>query len=108
MFGIANQLLASVALAVGTTVIINAGRARYAWVTLLPLSFVSITTLTAGALSVRDNFYPMAIGPNAALHFQGYLDRHRHGRDDGLRAGDPGERGGALGRRAARPNRDRA
>jgi carbon starvation protein len=74
MFGIANQLLASVALAVGTTVIINAGRARYAWVTLLPLSFVSITTLTAGALSVRDNFYPMAIGPDAAKHFQGYLN----------------------------------
>jgi carbon starvation protein len=74
MFGIANQLLASVALAVGTTVIINAGRARYAWVTLLPLSFVSITTLTAGALSVRDNFYPMAIGPDAAHHFQGYLN----------------------------------
>jgi carbon starvation protein len=74
MFGIANQLLASVALAVGTTVIINAGRARYAWVTLLPLAFVSITTLTAGALSVRDNFYPMAIGGNPALHFQGYLN----------------------------------
>jgi carbon starvation protein len=74
MFGIANQLLASVALAVGTTVIINAGRARYAWVTLLPLSFVSITTLTAGALSVRDNFYPMAIGPDPALHFQGYVN----------------------------------
>src|SRR5260221_5716690 len=74
MFGIANQLLASVALAVGTTVIINAGRARYAWVTLLPLSFVAVTTLTAGALSVRDNFYPMAIGPNPALHFQGYLN----------------------------------
>ena len=64
----------SVALAVGTTIIINVGRARYAWVTLLPLSFVSVTTLTAGALSVRDNFWPMAIGPNAALHFQGYLD----------------------------------
>jgi carbon starvation protein len=74
MFGIANQLLASVALAVGTTVIINAGRARYAWVTLLPLSFVSITTLTAGAMSVRDNFYPMAIGPNPELHFQGYVN----------------------------------
>jgi carbon starvation protein len=74
MFGIANQLLASVALAVATTVIINAGRARYAWVTLLPLSFVSITTLTAGALSVRDNFYPMAVGPDAARHFQGYLN----------------------------------
>jgi carbon starvation protein len=74
MFGIANQLLASVALAVGTTVIVNAGRARYAWVTVLPLSFVSITTLTAGAMSVRDNFYPMAIGPDPALHFQGYLN----------------------------------
>jgi carbon starvation protein len=74
MFGIANQLLASVALAVGTTVIINVGRARYAWVTLLPMLFVSITTLSAGVLSVRDIFWPMAIGPNAALHFQGYLN----------------------------------
>ena len=74
MFGIANQLLAAVALAVGTTVIINAGRARYAWVTALPLTFVSISTLTAGALSVRDNFYPMAVGSDAAMHFQGYLN----------------------------------
>ena len=74
MFGIANQLLASVALAVGTTVTINAGRARYAWVTILPLSFVSVTTLTAGAMSVRDSFYPMAIGPDLTKHFQGYLN----------------------------------
>ena len=74
MFGIANQLLASVALAVGTTIIINMGKARYAWVTLLPLSFVSISTLTAGVMSVRDNFWPMAIGPNPAIHFQGYLN----------------------------------
>jgi carbon starvation protein len=56
MFGIANQLLASVALAVGTTIIINQGKARYAWVTLMPMSFVSVSTLTAGAMSVRDNF----------------------------------------------------
>ena len=74
MFGIANQLLASVALAVGTTVIVNSGRSRYAWVTILTLSFVSVTTLAAGALSVRDNFYPMAIGPDPAKHFQGYLN----------------------------------
>jgi len=74
MFGIANQLLAAIALAVGTTVIINAGRARYAWVTVLPLAFLSVTTLSAGALSVRDNFYPMAIGPNSSQHFQGYLN----------------------------------
>jgi carbon starvation protein len=74
MFGIANQLLAAVALAVGTTVIVNAGRARYAWVTLAPLAFVSVTTLAAGALSVRDNFYPMAIGADATRHVQGYLN----------------------------------
>ena len=71
MFGIANQLLAAVALAVATTIIINTGKARYVWVTLVPLVFVSVTTLTAGALSVRDIFWPMAIGPVAARHFQG-------------------------------------
>jgi carbon starvation protein len=67
MFGIANQLLAAVALCVGTTVIINAGRVRYAWATVLPLSFVATTTLTAGWLSIRDNFWPQH-------NFQGYLN----------------------------------
>jgi carbon starvation protein len=74
MFGIANQLLASVALAVGTTIIINAGKGRYAWVTAMPLSFVSITTLTAGVLSVRDIFWPLATGPDPALRVQGYMN----------------------------------
>jgi carbon starvation protein len=74
MFGIANQLLASVALAVATTIIINSGKARYAWVTVLPLSFVAVTTLTAGVLSVRTNFWPMAIGPDPSRHVQGYLN----------------------------------
>jgi carbon starvation protein len=74
MFGIANQLLASVALAVGTTIIINMGRARYAWITAMPLGFVSVTTLTAGVLSIRDNFWPMAISHDASRHFQGYLN----------------------------------
>ncbi len=74
MFGIANQLLASVALAVGTTVIINIGRAKYAWITFVPLCFVSTTTLTAGYMSVRDNFWPLAVGANQAVHLQGYID----------------------------------
>ncbi|MFI5176411.1 MAG: carbon starvation protein A [Terriglobia bacterium] len=72
MFGIANQLLASIALCVGTTVIINSGRARYAWVTLLPLSFVATTTLTAGWLSITGNFIPLTQNPTTAL--QGWLD----------------------------------
>src|SRR5437667_929632 len=40
MFGIANQLLGSIALCVGTSLILNSGRAKYAWITALPMSFV--------------------------------------------------------------------
>src|SRR5205823_8180543 len=47
MFGIANQLLAAVALALVTTLLINTGRARYAPVTILPMLFVTATTMTA-------------------------------------------------------------
>ncbi|HWS71337.1 MAG TPA: carbon starvation CstA 5TM domain-containing protein, partial [Thermoanaerobaculia bacterium] len=72
MFGIANQLLAAVALCVGTSVILNSGRARYAWVTLAPLAFVATTTLYAGYLSIMNNFLPLTKIPAKA--FTGYLD----------------------------------
>src|SRR5581483_4714447 len=53
MFGIANQLLAVLALCLVTTLLVNTGRGRYAWVTLLPMAFVASTTMTAGVLMVN-------------------------------------------------------
>ena len=47
MFGVANQLLAGVAFGVGTIVIVKSGKARYAWVTFLPMVFMFTTTFTA-------------------------------------------------------------
>jgi carbon starvation protein len=72
MFGIANQLLAAVALCVASTIVINAGNARYSWVTIIPLSFVGSTTLVAGYQSIRDIFWPLTQKPETAL--QGYID----------------------------------
>ncbi|HWR58876.1 MAG TPA: carbon starvation CstA 5TM domain-containing protein, partial [Thermodesulfovibrionales bacterium] len=47
MFGVANQLLAAMALGVGTTLIIKAKKIRYAWTTFIPMTFMFTTTFTA-------------------------------------------------------------
>ncbi|MBI3297921.1 MAG: carbon starvation protein A [Elusimicrobia bacterium] len=72
MFGVANQLLAAVSLSVATTALINAGKARYAWVTGLPFVFVTVTTLAGGWLNITRTFLPLARAPETRL--QGVVD----------------------------------
>jgi carbon starvation protein len=77
MFGIANQLLAAIALCVVTTWLFREGRGRYAWVTLLPMAFVVITTYTAGAELIYGLLWPDFLQGwktnNAAMMLKGGL-----------------------------------
>lgn len=72
MFGSANQLLATIALAIGTSYIINQGKAKYAWVTILPLVFVGITTLIAGFTNMTGIYIPQLTAPKTQV--QGILN----------------------------------
>ncbi len=67
MFGTANQLLATVALAIGTSFIINRGLVRYSWMTIIPMLFVGVTTLTAGFLNIKNIYYPQLLDPAKSL-----------------------------------------
>ncbi len=72
MFGSANQLLATIALVVGTSYIINRGKKRYAWITILPMIFVGVTTLTAGWQNVMNIYLPQAM--DAKTRTQGVIN----------------------------------
>jgi carbon starvation protein len=72
LFGTGNQLLATIALAVTTTFLVNMGKAKYALLTAVPMLFVGVTTLTAAVFSIRDIFWPLTRTPGK--EFQGYLD----------------------------------
>jgi carbon starvation protein len=47
LFGISNQMLAAIALCVASAILVKSGRARYAWVTVVPLAWLVIITSTA-------------------------------------------------------------
>jgi carbon starvation protein len=72
LFGTGNQLLATIALAVTTTFLINMGKQQYAWITGVPMVFVGVTTVTAGVLGIKNIFWPLTSQPGQV--FTGYLD----------------------------------
>jgi carbon starvation protein len=57
MFGISNQMLAVMALCIATVAIVRAGKARYAWVTLAPMFFVTITTMSAASVMLKNYYH---------------------------------------------------
>ncbi|MBM2813572.1 MAG: carbon starvation protein CstA [Ignavibacteria bacterium] len=72
MFGAANQLLATIALVIGTSFIINRGKSKYAWITIIPLIFVGITTVTAGFMNMFNIYWPLAHKPG--FEVQGWIN----------------------------------
>src|SRR5579863_5955590 len=73
LFGIANQLLAAIALCVGTTIFIKMHRARYLWITAVPLAWLVIVTFTAGYQKIFSD-QPRVGFLAEASHLQSAID----------------------------------
>lgn len=58
LFGLSNQLLASMSLTIGTTILLRMDKAKYAWITLAPLCFMIVTALTAGFYNIFEFYLP--------------------------------------------------
>jgi carbon starvation protein len=66
LFGIANQLLAAVALVVATTILLKMGRTKWIWVTMAPMVWIVIITMTASYQKIFD--------PNPRIGFLSYIN----------------------------------
>ncbi|MGH2967920.1 MAG: carbon starvation CstA family protein [Solirubrobacteraceae bacterium] len=75
LFGIANQLLAAVALTLATTLLIKSGRLKWAWVTGIPLAWDAAVTLTAS--------YQKVFSDDPKIGFFAQRDRYRDAIDAG-------------------------
>jgi carbon starvation protein len=67
LFGTANQMLAVIAFCIGTTYLLRSGKAKYVWVTVIPLAFVITTTLSAALINIFRNFLPQKLYALSAI-----------------------------------------
>ncbi|PZW70167.1 carbon starvation protein CstA [Pseudomonas sp. URMO17WK12:I1] len=75
LFGISNQMLAGIALMLGTVVLIKMKRERYVWVTLIPATWLLICTTTAGLIKL--------LNPNPAVGFLALAKKYQTALDAG-------------------------
>jgi carbon starvation protein len=71
LFGISNQMLAAIALAVATTIIIKMGKARYSWVTIIPYVFLTVTTLAAAFMKLFSKVPAIGFFAHAKIYQDG-------------------------------------
>ncbi|HOT13126.1 MAG TPA: carbon starvation protein A [Bacteroidales bacterium] len=72
MFGTANQLLATLALVIATSFLINIGKKKYIVITIVPMAFVGVTTIIAGILNLKNLFIPQIF--NSQTQGQGIVN----------------------------------
>jgi len=76
LFGIGNQMLASMALILGTVVLFKMKKQRYAWVTILPTAWLFITSMTAGWQKIFHE--------KPAIGFLAQANKFRKGIEEGV------------------------